>query len=35
MYAPDFGIKIRSVDIPPVPRVWFLNKLGTKLAKHI
>ena len=32
-YAQDFGIKFRSFDVPPVPRVWFVNKPGTELIQ--
>ena len=32
-YAQDFGIKFKSLDVPPVPRVWFLNDLGTELIQ--
>jgi uncharacterized protein (TIGR04255 family) len=27
------GIKFRSLEVPPVPRVWFLNDAGTELIQ--
>ncbi len=33
LYPQNFGIKLRSFDTPPVPRVWFLNRTGTELIQ--
>jgi len=32
-FAQDVGIRFRSFDKPPIPRVWFLNELGTELIQ--
>lgn len=32
-YVQDLGIKFRSLDVPPIPRVWFLNTAGTELIQ--
>lgn len=32
-YVHDMGIRFRSLDTPPVPRVWFLNEPGTELIQ--
>jgi uncharacterized protein (TIGR04255 family) len=32
-YVRDAGIRVRTLDVPPVPRVWFLNDTGTELIQ--
>jgi uncharacterized protein (TIGR04255 family) len=33
VYTGDVGIRIKSYDKPPVPRIWFLNVEGTELVQ--
>src|SRR6266566_564057 len=31
--APGFGFQIEAFDVPPAPRLWFLNESGTELIQ--